>query len=253
MNRQVNELRQLERTMFRAWPSFEAADYDGWVLRFADGYTKRANSINPHFGSSLPLAVKIAHCQTLYQERGLPTIFRLTPFSQPAELDGTLVELGYDILDQSLVMTCSLDDIPDLGTGFSQHMSGDEWFDAFDRLCGLAASERIPHRRIIELSVGECCFTTITKDGEPSACGLGVLVDDAVGLFDLFTAKSHRCKGFGASIAGSILQWAHRCGARTGFLQVHSQNLPARRLYERFGFEVAYRYWYRLVPHQDVI
>ncbi len=246
MSRSHEKLRQLERTMFRAWPSFETADYDGWVLRFADGYTKRANSVNPHFGSSLPLAAKIAYCESAYRERGLPTIFRLTPFSQPADLDDTLAARGYETLDPTLVMTCSLDDVPDLGTGFCQHVSGDEWFAAFDRLRGFEAFKRSSHRRIIELSVGKCCFTTIGTDGELSACGLGVLVDDAVGLFDLFTAESYRGKGIGASIAGSILQWARRKGAISGFLQVHSQNEPARRLYERFGFEVAYPYWYRI-------
>ncbi len=46
MNRSDDELRQLERTMFRAWPSFEETDYDGWLLRLAGGFTKRANSVN---------------------------------------------------------------------------------------------------------------------------------------------------------------------------------------------------------------
>ena len=44
--------RGLERLTFRARPSFETVEVDGWILRFTDGYTKRANSVNPHFGST---------------------------------------------------------------------------------------------------------------------------------------------------------------------------------------------------------
>lgn len=246
MNQPVEDLQQLERTMLRAWPAFETIDYDGWVLRFSDGYTKRANSVNPHFGSSLPLGEKIAHCEAVYRERGLPTIFRLTPFSQPEELDDTLAALGYETLDPTLVMTAAFDSAPNPETAFALQVSANEWFAAFETLRGLTASEREPHRRIIEASQGECYFSAITKSGEASACGLGVLVDDAIGLFDLYTAETRRGLGLGSSIVDSILCWAYQRGARTGFLQVHSLNAPARRLYERFGFDVAYPYWYRI-------
>ena len=74
--------RRLERLAFRARPSLETVEYDGWVLRFADGYTKRANSVNPHFGSTLPASTKISHCEALFKDRGLPTIFRLTPLTR---------------------------------------------------------------------------------------------------------------------------------------------------------------------------
>ena len=232
--------------MFRAWPSFEEVDYDGWVLRFADGYTKRANSVNPHFGSSLPLAAKIAHCESTYRERGLPAIFRLTPFSQPRNLDDRLAALGYETLDPTLAMTCSLDSVLEDETGSELIVSSDEWHRAFDGLRKLEAFERLSHRRIVESSEGERFFTMISVDDEPRACGLGVCVDDAVGLFDLFTAENHRGKGHGVSIVKAILQWAHEREVRMGFLQVHSLNTPARRLYERLGFEVMYPYWYRI-------
>jgi N-acetylglutamate synthase len=232
--------------MFRAWPSFETADYDGWVLRFADGYTKRANSVNPHFGSSLPLASKIAHCESAYRERELTTIFRLTPFSQPEDLDEKLAALGYETLDPTLVMTCSLDGVVGGEIGSELIVSSDEWHRVFNGLRKLEAFERLSHRRIVESSDGEHVFAAISADGSPSACGLGVLVDHTIGLFDLFTKAAYREQGFGSSIVRSILQWAQERETRLGFLQVHSLNTPARRLYERLGFEVAYPYWYRI-------
>ena len=41
-----------------------------------------------------------------------------------------------------------------------------------------------------------------------------------------------------------------RYGAQAAFLQVHSENEPALRLYERFGFTIAYPYWYRIAPER---
>ena len=90
----------------------------------------------------------------------------------------------------------------------------------------------------------------VERGGAPVACGLGVLVDDAVGLFDLFTGEPHRRCGHGSAVVGDILAWAHAHGARTAFLQVHGENGPAVRLYERFGFAIAYPYWYRIAPER---
>ena len=61
--------------------------YDGWLLFLLAGKAKRGRSVNAHFGSTLPLADKIAHCEELYARHGLPTLFRITPFVQPANLD----------------------------------------------------------------------------------------------------------------------------------------------------------------------
>lgn len=246
MNRPVEGFRQLERKIFRAWPAFEEIDYDGWMLRFSDGYTKRANSVNPHFGSSLPLMAKIEHCEAAYRDRDLLTIFRLTPFSQPVNLDTTLAALGYETLDPTLVMTCSLDGAAGDEVDPALIVSADKWFAAFDSLREVAAFQTDAHRRIVLSSEGALCYGAILADGEARACGLGVHVDHSIGLFDLFTHESYRGQGLGSSIVRLLLGWGRRRGATMGFLQVHSQNAPACRLYQHFGFEVAYPYWYRI-------
>jgi ribosomal protein S18 acetylase RimI-like enzyme len=240
--------RNLERLAFRAWPSVETIEYDGWVLRASGGYTKRANSVNPHFGSTLPLNEKLAHCRAFYAERGLPTIFRLTPFSVPEGLDRHLEGAGYATLDRTLVMTATLDRAPSETQSPVRGCSGDEWLSAFDTRRVLPSEERVHHRRIVESAEGNRMFALVEQNGAPVACGLGVVIDDAIGLFDLYTADPHRRLGHARAVVTDILRRAFERGARTAFLQVHSENEAARALYADLGFTVAYPYWYRIGP-----
>ena len=44
----------LESRLVNAWPSFDYQLYDGWILRLAKGYSKRANSASPARARSAP-------------------------------------------------------------------------------------------------------------------------------------------------------------------------------------------------------
>ena len=69
--------------------------YDGWVLRFAGGYTRRANSVNPLYAGHFDFDEKIAACEQSYQAQGLPVVFKLTPANEASRLDVLLAARGY--------------------------------------------------------------------------------------------------------------------------------------------------------------
>ena len=41
----MNNHIHLEELAMNAWPAIQTYLYDGWIVRFANGYTKRANSV----------------------------------------------------------------------------------------------------------------------------------------------------------------------------------------------------------------
>lgn len=65
------------------------------VLRFADGYTLRANSINPIYSSTLSLHEKLNFCEKEYEQRNLPIVYKLTSDSQLKDIDIELEKRGY--------------------------------------------------------------------------------------------------------------------------------------------------------------
>lgn len=78
-----------------AWPALQTLLYDGWVLRLADGYIKRANSINPLCSSTGQVEEKIQVCDRLYRYHCLPVVFKMTTSISPANLDEILAGRGY--------------------------------------------------------------------------------------------------------------------------------------------------------------
>jgi len=220
-------------------------------LRFAEGYTRRANSITPLGPSRLGLDDKITTCERLYAARGLPPIFRLTPFA-PAELDARLAARGYGLGDRVEVRACPLTDIPATpprspaaGVVRVAAVGLERWLDVFTALSGAAEATRAAHRRVLSAVPGVRRLLVLEADERPVACGMSVLDDGLLGLFDLVTAADSRGRGFGGELLRRALRWGQRAGAREAYLQVLDRNAVALRLYERAGFTTVYQYHYR--------
>ena len=90
-------IRHIEELALNAWPSLQTLLLDGWVVRFANGYTRRANSVNPLYASEQDTDAKLRACEQLYRDRGLKVVFKMTAASQPDGLDAFLAAQGYEI------------------------------------------------------------------------------------------------------------------------------------------------------------
>lgn len=239
----VNPVR-LEELGLSAWPALEETRYEGWILRFADGHTKRANSVNPLYPSTIDVEEKIAACERAHEEHGLPAIFRLTPFSEPATLDQALDARDYSMIDRTLVMTRSIANFSAPPSDFSiRPVDAETWLDTFERFDLLSPVDMKTRRRMI----GHIPSTVVAGPTDrPAGINLGVHDGAAVGLFALFVTEERRLQGLGRALVEETLTIAAALGATLAYLQVEELNLPARALYERLGFTEAYPYWHRV-------
>ena len=107
------ELTRVEEAGLNALQTQRQLFYDGWLLRVSPGTAKRARSINPYFGSTLSLDLKIDRCERLYASHGLPALFRITPFIHPTNLERALEERGYVVFQPTYVQLRALDRPPE--------------------------------------------------------------------------------------------------------------------------------------------
>jgi len=243
--------KRLEEVAMNAWPALQQMLFDGWVLRFANGYTKRANSINPLFASSVAIMEKIVTCERIYATRGLPAVFRLTAFAAPAELDQVLAQRRYQQIDQTDVMHCDLSQLalPAAATATLRQESLPDWLALWCGLHATTVAQHHTHAAMLDLIPSPRLLVSLVDAGKVVACGLGVCEPPYFGLFDLVTAPQHRNKGYGTQLVTGMLRWASGHGAVHAYLQVGSTNTVAHHLYSKLGFQDIYRYWYRVPAH----
>ena len=109
----VQSILFIEELALNGWPALTTLCYDGWLLRLANGYTRRANSVSPLYDSSLDLNAKIRYCEAIYAQYGQSAIFKLTEATNPPDLDQVLNDQGYTVASPSTVMVLdSLNDQP---------------------------------------------------------------------------------------------------------------------------------------------
>lgn len=238
----------LEELAMNAWPALQTLLCDGWVLRLANGYTKRANSVHPLGAPRQPLETQIATCEAIYRARGQRAVFKLTPASRPAELDAALAARGYRLDSPTSVQTVALEHCAASAAPhvrWENHPSP-EWQAAFCSLSRVEARHQQTLGHMLANLVPAACFASLRAGDEVIACGMAVSERGFVGLFDIVVAEEQRRQGYGRQLVTSLLAWGREQGAHTAYLQVMLNNPPALRLYAGLGFAEVYRYWYRI-------
>lgn len=90
------KVNRLEELAMNAFPALSTELYDGWVLRYSNGYTYRGNSINPLYNSSYDFSKKIKYCERKYAESKIPCVFKINEYTEKG-LDSLLESKDYRV------------------------------------------------------------------------------------------------------------------------------------------------------------
>ncbi|AKB82153.1 GCN5-related N-acetyltransferase [Methanosarcina barkeri 3] len=238
----------IEELSMNAWPALQTMLYDGWVLRYSKGYTKRANSINPIYPSTLSINKKIEKCEAQFRSLSIDVVYKLTAYTRPENLDRLLEEKGYERKDETIVKVIELLDFqePVMKDVEIRNILTKQWLDAFCQLLKVSEKNRLILQDMINIIIPEKYLLLLRQNGKVIGCGMGVIEDGFAGIYEITIDPELRRKGYGRQLMLNMLKYAYERGARKAYLQVVAANIPAVRLYENLGFKEAYRYWYRI-------
>ncbi|WP_329521674.1 GNAT family N-acetyltransferase [Spirillospora sp. NBC_01491] len=237
----------LDGLVAAAWPAPYVQDIGGWLLRHADGVTKRANSVLP-LEAPEALDEAIARAEGFYTERGLPTVFSMSGQSRPSGLDALLHARGYELVDPTLAMTTEItgpyreDGAAGVAGVVVEDAPSREWLERWWAVDGRYAEQ---------LPVAEKILTGVpagyaSLDG--AAVGRAVPQGEWLGIYAMAVAPDARRRGLGRRVLGGLLDWGGTRGCTRAYLVVIARNAAARALYESEGFGVSGGYHYRIKP-----
>ncbi|HEV2566854.1 MAG TPA: GNAT family N-acetyltransferase [Microvirga sp.] len=243
--------RRVEEACLNGWPALREVVFDGWLIRLADGHTRRTNSVNLLAAGVQPLERKVGYCEEIYTAQGLPTIFCIPSTADPS-LGRLLDERGYaPPEDESCVLFMDFADTPPpaaTGVLLQEGLPGELWLGTLARLHDQSEHAQRTHRRILESLAIPAGFAAVpVHGGRLGALAFGAVHDRIVCVNSVVTDQAFRRQGLAQKAVSAVLTWAQeRCGATGACLSVVASNAPARALYASMGFtREMYRYHYR--------
>jgi len=241
---------RVEETTLNAFPALRQILYRDWLLRFSDGFTRRANSINPRAARIETLEADVETCASLFARSGQRPIFRV-PEICDARLEGILEKRGYTGEGGTLTLFGDLadtDNTPDPAAEMLATPSR-EWLDAMGVLQKRSPEQSAIFERIMSSIAVPAAFAGLREDGQLTALTLGAVHDGLLCFESVVTDERHRGKGHAKRLLASLNAWAIGLGAKGVCLQVEATNTAGRALYDRLGLKTQlYRYHYRRAP-----
>jgi N-acetylglutamate synthase len=241
----------VEEACLNAWPALKEIFYDGWLIRLAEGQTRRTNSVNVIGPGRTAMEDKIGYCERVYRAHGQPLYFRIRSTDDPA-LEHLLDAQGFRAEDDTRTLFMDFAAVPPSLPDDRFHIAiqeghpGEEWLDAHAQFVGGARDTA--RNRLLDLVALPIAFAA-ARDGRGRIVSVayGAVHDRVVILQWVATDPALRRSGLSRATLSALLRWSRNKGATGACLQVVAANTPAVTLYESMGFSrELYRYHYRV-------
>jgi ribosomal protein S18 acetylase RimI-like enzyme len=252
----------LEEVAALGWPAPHTRRLGRWLLRAAEGWTGRANSVLPLGDPGLPLDDALAEVTAWYAGHGLPGRLAI-PLPGREALDAALARRGWSAYNHTQVLTAdvgvtlrSLPERADLPPVEIEPVPGDDWVAAYH----YRGDSGLPPVGRAILTGSERPGFAVVRSGRSGGSGGSASPALAIarasldrgwmGVTAVEVDPAHRRRGLASHVMRALLGWAAESGAPDVYLQVADENEAALALYDRIGFAPHHRYHYRLAPAQ---
>ena len=241
---------RIEEACCNAWPAVRQVWLGDWLLRFAPGVSRRANSANPLRAEAGDVDGLIAEAAPLFRAQGLPLLVRVLSLLDPA-VDRRLAALGFTAEGETQVLHGAIGGVArrrDPDVTIVPRPSPD-WLAANAAFRDFRGGQDAVYRRIVGSIAVPAAFLSLTAESERVALAFGVLHGGLLVCESVITAEEHRGRGYSRRLMAAMFDWAAECGVVGVCLQVQADNTPAVKLYDSLGLtDERFRYWYRRAP-----
>jgi N-acetylglutamate synthase len=231
-------IRGCEERLVNVWPAVSTLLMEGWVVRFAHGYSGRANSASAVVPGARMTTDLLDTIEALYRDASLMPSVRITPLADAA-VEPMLMSRGYRIKDESRMMVMPLDRYRGVETdprvriegapsrrwlaGVSSHQAPSK--RSADHLFAIVSQLRVP-----------AAFAMLESDGKAAGFGMCAIDRGWAELSSIIVDGAYREQALGRATVDALLAWAAQEGASNAFLQVDRTNSIACNLYASQGF-----------------
>lgn len=251
MDKPVTDLalvRACESRIVNAWPAPATLVIDDWVVRFANGYSGRANSASALQADAEMDDGTLAFIEKLYAEAGLPPRIRFTPLVAESARR-RFAARGYRIETASFGMVAELDPArhPEDPEMLVDPLATEAWISG---VCGHQTGNKRNREHLSAIVSGvrlPAAFATLLHEGRPAAYAMSVAERGMAEIGAVIVDESLRGKGLGKKLMLGLMGWAAAQGCILAYLQVDQSNGLAFEMYRRLGFRTIYAYETRVL------
>jgi len=241
---------RLEALYTAAWPPLRSETVSDWLLKFAPGVSRRANSANPLRTQMRDVDSSIDEAARRYRQAGMPALFRVLSILDPAA-GVRLDRLGYRPEGETVNLYARIEDAvarrDDAATILSR--PDDQWLTAMTAAQGHAGDKAETYQKIIRSIAIPAGFAALRQDGELAALAYGALDGGVMCFESVVTLERHRGRGLATRALSALIDWAATRGVQAVCLQMEATNERGQRLYRGLGLRrELYRYDYRREP-----
>ncbi len=249
------KIKQLQEILINCWPGYHYFFLNGWILRFTDGVTARANSVFPlnYHGKPKDLDRDLNLVEKAYQAYKLPAIFTIPEVFEPHNLDLKLKERGYQQFGCiTYVMIISIENLRDevINEEFTYIFHTKRVEEISNFLVKYSKRNKEEQKVLDALTnrivIPKKCFIVAKYVNKIVGTLLGIL--DPHGylyIVDVLVHPNFRKQKIATSMLFKIIKnWGISNGIEKIWLQVEIENQEALNLYTKLGFKKLYSYYY---------